>query len=207
MEKAIDEELARYLAEGPTAQEVQRVRTQYLANFVRGVDRVGGFGGKSDVLAMSQVYLGDAAAYQVKLRREREATPAKVQAAAKRWLSDGEYVAEVFPFGDPQASTTAADRKQPPATAQPPELRLPKLERATLSNGLKVVLAERHEIPLVNFSLLVDSGYAADQGVPSGPGPPGAPAPRRWFRNCSTRAPRRARRSRSASNWRSSAPA
>jgi zinc protease len=117
VEKAIDEELARFLAEGPTAQEVQRVRTQYLANFVRGVDRVGGFGGKSDVLAMSQVYLGDAAAYQVKLRREREATPAKVQAAAKRWLSDGEYVAEVFPFGDPQASTTAADRKQPPATS------------------------------------------------------------------------------------------
>jgi zinc protease len=168
VEKTIDEELARFLAEGPTAQEVQRVRTQYLANFVRGVDRVGGFGGTSDVLAMSQAYLGDPAAYQVKLRREREATPAKVQAAAQRWLSDGEYVAEVFPFGDPQASATAVDRKQPPAIAQPPELRLPKLERTTLSGGLKVVLAERHEIPLVNFSLLVDSGYAADQFA--GPG-------------------------------------
>jgi zinc protease len=127
------------------------------------VDRVGGFGGTSDVLAMSQAYLGDPAAYQVKLRREREATPAKVQAAAQRWLSDGEYVAEVFPFGDPHASTTAVDRKQPPVTGPPPELRLPKLERTTLSGGLKVVLAERHEIPLVNFSLLVDSGYAADQ--------------------------------------------
>jgi zinc protease len=171
VEKAIDEELARFLAEGPTAQEVQRVRTQYLANFVRGVDRIGGFGGTSDVLAMSQAYLGDPAAYKVKLAREREATPAKVQAAAKRWLSDGEYVAEVFPFGDPQASTTAADRKQPPATGQPPELRLPKLERTTLSNGLKVVLAERHEIPLVSLSLLVDSGYAADQFA----GPTGRP--------------------------------
>jgi zinc protease len=175
VEKAIDEEMARFLAEGPTTQEVQRVRTQYLANFVRGVDRIGGFGGKSDVLAMSQVYLGDAGAYQVKLRREREATPAKVQAAAKRWLSDGEYVSEVFPFGDPQASTTTADRNQPPAIAQPPELRLPRLERTTLSNGLKVVLAERHEIPLVSFSLLVDSGYAADQGVPTGPGLTGHP--------------------------------
>jgi zinc protease len=117
---------------------------------------------------MSQAYLGDPAAYQIKLRREREATPAKVQAAAKRWLSDGEYVAEVFPFGDPQASTAAVDRNQPPTTGQPPELRLPKLERTTLSGGLKVVLAERHEIPLVNFSLLVDSGYAADQFA--GPG-------------------------------------
>jgi zinc protease len=163
VEKAVDEELARFLGQGPTAQEVQRVRTQYLANFVRGVDRVGGFGGTSDVLAMSQVYLGDPAAYQVKLRREREATPAKVQAAAQRWLSDGEYVAQVFPFGDPQASATAVDRTHPPATAQPPELRLPTLERAALANGLKIVLAERHEIPLVSFSLLLDSGYAADQ--------------------------------------------
>jgi zinc protease len=113
----------------------------------------------------------------VKLAREREATPAKIQAAAKRWLSDGEYVSEVFPFGDPQAATAAADRKQPPPNGQPPELRLPKLERATLSNGLKVVLAERHEIPLVSFSLLVDSGYAADQEVPSGPGLGPTPRP------------------------------
>jgi zinc protease len=163
VEKAIDEELARFLAEGPTAQEVARVRTQYLANFTRGVDRIGGFGGKSDVLAMSQVFLGDPAGYKLKLARERQATPAQIQAAAKRWLSDGEYMLEVHPFGDPKVSTTPADRNQAPATAQPPELKLPKLERTTLSNGLKLVLAERHEIPLVNFDLLVDSGYAADQ--------------------------------------------
>jgi zinc protease len=163
LEKAIDEEMAKFIAGGPTAQEVQRVRTQYLANFARGADRVGGFGGKSDVLAQSQVFLGDPAAYKIKLAREREATPAKLQAAARRWLTDGEYMLEVFPFGDPKASTTSADRNAPPANGQPPALRLPKLERITLANGLKVVLAERHEIPVVNFGLMVDSGYAADQ--------------------------------------------
>jgi zinc protease len=42
-------------------------------------------------------------------------------------------------------------------------LKLPKLQRATLSNGLKVILAERHDVPLVNFWLVVDAGYAADQ--------------------------------------------
>ena len=163
VEKALDEEMAKFLSGGPTELEVQRVRTQYLANFARRVDRIGGFGGKSDVLAQSAVYLGDPAGYQVKLAREREATPARLQAAATRWLSDGEYILQVFPFGDPRASTTAADRNQPPATGQPPELRLPKLERTTLANGLKVVLAERHEIPLVNMELLVDAGFAADQ--------------------------------------------
>ncbi len=165
LEKAIGEEMARFLEGGPTEQEVQRVRTQYLANFIRRADRIGGFGGKSDVLAQSAVFLGDPAAYKIRLRREREATAAKLQAASKRWLSDGEYVLEVLPFGDPKAGTTAADRNQPPATAEPAEPRLPKLERITLSNGLKIVLAERHEIPMVHFDLLVDSGYAADQSA------------------------------------------
>jgi zinc protease len=41
-------------------------------------------------------------------------------------------------------------------------LKLPPLERATLSNGLKVVLAERHNAPLVGMTLIVDAGYAAD---------------------------------------------
>ncbi len=163
VEKALDEELARFLAEGPTAQEVARVRTQYLANFTRGVDRIGGFGGKSDVLANAQAFLGDPAGYKIKLAREQSATPAQIQAAAKRWLSDGEYILEVHPFGDPRVSDTPADRNAPPATLQPPELKLPKLERTTLANGMKLILAERHEIPLVNFRLMIDSGYAADQ--------------------------------------------
>ncbi len=165
VEKAIDEEMAKYLSAGggPTEKEVQRVRTQYLANFARGADRIGGFGGKSDVLAWSQVYMGDPAAYKLKLTRERQATPAKLRATAERWLKDGEYTLEVFPFGDPKVSATSTDRNAPPASGEPPALKLPKLERITLANGLKVVLAERHEIPVVNFGLMIDSGYAADQ--------------------------------------------
>ncbi len=163
VEKAIAEEMARFLEGGPTESEVARVRTQHLAGFIRGVDRIGGFGGKSDVLAMNQVFLGDPAAYKVTLRRVREAAPANLHAAARRWLADGMYALEVRPFGDPQKSTATVDRGKAPETGQPPELRLPKLERFTLANGLKVVLAERHEIPLVNFGLLVDSGWAADQ--------------------------------------------
>src|SRR5207248_1695773 len=51
---AIDQELARFLQSGPSATELDRVKTQFAANLVRGLDRVGGFGGKSDVLARGQ---------------------------------------------------------------------------------------------------------------------------------------------------------
>jgi zinc protease len=34
-----------------------------------------------------------------------------------------------------------------------------------LSNGLKIMLAERHAIPVMHLSLMIDAGYASDQGV------------------------------------------
>ena len=121
VETALDEEMARFLASGPTAEEVRRVRTQYLANFARGVDRIGGFGGKSDVLAMSQVFLGDPGAYKVKLARERSATPDRIQAAARRWLADGNICAGSTAFRELEISTAKADRTSPPQPGMPPD--------------------------------------------------------------------------------------
>jgi zinc protease len=43
------------------------------------------------------------------------------------------------------------------------EAKFPKIERTTLSNVLKVILTERSSVPVVNFSLQVDAGFAADQ--------------------------------------------
>ncbi|MGB2645287.1 MAG: pitrilysin family protein [Candidatus Acidiferrum sp.] len=165
VEKELDEELARFMKDGPTAEELARVKAQNEANFVRGIERIGGFGGKSDRLAQSQVFLGSPDAYKVSLKRVREATAEDLKAAANRWLSDGVYVLDVLPFPDYKVAANGADRSKPPEIGTPPELKLPKLQHATLSNGLKVILAERHEIPLVDFWLNVDAGYAADQSA------------------------------------------
>jgi zinc protease len=163
VEKETDEELARFLKDGPTAEELQRVKTQYEAEFIRGIERIGGFGGKSDRLATNQVFRGSPDAYKITLKRVREATPEDLKAAANRWLSDGVYILEVYPFPEYKTASTGADRSKAPEPGTPPELKLPKLQRATLANGLKVILAERHEIPLVNFWLETDAGFAADQ--------------------------------------------
>jgi zinc protease len=163
VEKELDEELARFLKDGPTAEELARVKAQHEASFVRGIERIGGFGGKSDRLAMSQVFLGRPDAYKISLKRFQNATAEDLKAAANRWLTDGVYALEVLPFPDYKEASTGADRTKPPTIGPPPELKLPKLQHATLSNGLKVILAERHEIPLVNFWLSLDAGYAADQ--------------------------------------------
>lgn len=162
VEQAVDEELKKFLEQGPTPEEVERVRTRHFANFLRGVERVGGFGGKSDVLARGQVFGGDPASYKQTLDRVAKVTAADLKAAANRWLADGVYALEVHPFPKLKNAPKDVDRSKVPEAGAPPELKLPPLERMTLSNGLKVVLAQRHELPLVNFRLLVDSGFSAD---------------------------------------------
>ena len=69
---------------------------------------------------------------------------------------------EVLPFPDYKAVASNLDRSKPPAITGTAELKLPKLQRTTLSNGLKVILAERHEIPVVNFWMAEDAGFATD---------------------------------------------
>jgi zinc protease len=168
VEKELDEELARFIKNGPTPEEMQRVKAQYQANFIRGIVRIGGFGGKSDRLAQSQVFRGSPDAYKISLKRAQEATAEDLRAAAQKWLSDGVYILEVNPFPEYKTASAGADRSKAPDIGTPPELILPKLQRATLSNGLKVILAERHEVPLVNFTLASDAGFASDASATPG---------------------------------------
>jgi len=75
----------------------------------------------------------------------------------------------VLPF--PSFSTAATDtslRKTMPKPESPPVASFPPMQRATLSNGMKIILAERHSLPIVNLSLLFDAGYASDP--PAAPG-------------------------------------
>jgi zinc protease len=168
VEKELDEELARFIKSGPTPDEMQRIKTQYQANFIRGIERIGGFGGKSDRLAQSQVFRGSPDAYKISLQRVHLATAEDLRAAAQRWLSDGVYILQVDPFPDYKTASAGADRSKAPDTGTPPELKLPKLQRTTLSNGLKVILAERHEVPLVDFTLASDAGFASDASTSPG---------------------------------------
>ncbi len=164
VEKAIDEELARFLDEGATTRELDRIRTQSYAGFVRGIERIGGFGGKSDILASSQTYVGSPHAYRQRLRNLEEATASDLRETARTWLSDGVYALEVLPFIDAkQLSDPVVDRSRLPDLGPAHELKLPRIHEDRLSNGLKILIAERHEIPVVNFWLDVDAGYAADQ--------------------------------------------
>jgi zinc protease len=162
VEKVLDEEMAEFLRTGPTPAELERVKTAAYASFVRGLERIDGSGGKSYILAESQVFGGSPDFYKTRLKWAQDATPKDIQAAAKQWLSDGVFVVDVQPTPEYKVASTGADRSKLPGIGTPPELKLPPLERFTLSNGLKVALAERHNAPVVDLTLIIDAGYAAD---------------------------------------------
>ena len=185
VEAIIDEELNKLIAEGPTAEELARAKTSYESNFIRGIERIGGFGGKADVLASCAIYENNPGCFRESLKAVASATPAQVRAAASKWLNKPSHVFTVkpgarkdlpedpagtpAPFALPKpdakykTAASAVDRKAGvPMPASFPDLKFPTQQRATLSNGTTVILAERHDIPVVQMDYQFAGGYSAD---------------------------------------------
>ena len=169
VERAADEELARFLKDGPTQDELDRARTQYMANLIRGLEEIGGFSGKAQLLAQNATFAGDASFYQTSMRRMNEATPAQVRDAARRWFGAGSFTLEVLPFGEYSANADGADRSNgPPMPDSFPEVAFDDFERGFLENGMEVLVATRSAVPVVEMQLLLDAGYAADANAKLG---------------------------------------
>ena len=168
VEAAADEELQKFLKYGPTETELQLAKTQIFGQYARIMERIGGFGGKSDILASCQTYAGDPDCYKTYLKRVQAATPASVKKVANDWLSDGDYILQVHPYPTDLKTTAPIDRSKLPALGSAESLKLPPMQKATLSNGLKIVLAERHTAPVVNFAMLVNAGYSSDSTATPG---------------------------------------
>lgn len=187
VEAIIDEEVARLVANGPTADELSRAKTAFRAGFVRGIERIGGFGGKADALAECAVFEGDPGCFRTSLATIENANADQVKAIGGKWLGKGSHTIVVepgervaleelpsgtpapfqVPLVDPKYTTTPSqvDRSAGvPVTKTFPELKFPVLQRATLKNGSQLILAERHDIPVVQFSYEFSGGFTADQG-------------------------------------------
>ena len=167
-ERELDMVMRELLDKGPTAAELMRARTSLLAGFSRGIERLGGMGGRSDVLAEAMTYGGSPDSYLDSLEVIGTATPAQVKSAGDKWLRANHYTMTVKPFAKLAATRKDIDRKVLPVLGDAPEVKFPEMQRTTLSNGLKVILMERHSAPIVNMMLAVDAGVASDSKAKSG---------------------------------------
>jgi predicted Zn-dependent peptidase len=162
VEAILDEELAHLLAEGPSADELARAKTAFRADFVRALEAIDG---KAWALAECALYTGAPDCYRESLARIERATGAQLRELGQRWLARGAHTLLVLPQPGYASAPRRADRDAGlPAVDAFPDARFPGFARARLDNGLTLLVAERHEIPVVQFSLQFDAGYAADQG-------------------------------------------
>lgn len=60
------------------------------------------------------------------------------------------------------SSAQTPDRSTAPRPGAAPSLRLPVIQKQLLGNGLRVLLVEHHEVPIVQVNLLFRSGSSAD---------------------------------------------
>lgn len=165
----IEQELRSFLKDGPGEDELERAKTGIIAGLIKGLERVGGFHGKAALLAQGELYDSNPEFYKTALSWISHATTTEVRAAAQRWLSDGSYQLDILPSDEHRVSQSAVDRSAGlPPVGDLPDLRFPDVQRTTLRNGMRVVLAERTEIPVVSLSLQFDAGFAADSGLNPG---------------------------------------
>ena len=163
IEAAVCAELARLRDKGVTKDELALARIRYEAGFVRGLQRIGGFGGKADRLNRYNVYVGDPGYLERDLARYRRAEVRDLTYHIRTYLGrDNRAVLHIVPQGSLNATEVDFDRTVKPSSSGPVDFTPPEVQTATLDNGLRVLLVEKHELPLVEVRLSVLAGWSAD---------------------------------------------
>ena len=163
VEREMEGVIEQFLARGPSNGELSRAKTSIKAGILRGLEKVGGFGGKAGTLAEGALYAGDPGFITTQLDWLDAATPRDVLRAARDVMTAGYYQINILPYPEYSTTESTIDRTAGiPAVNTSPDLTFPAIETAALSNGMSVVLAERSAVPVVEISVQFDAGYAAD---------------------------------------------
>ena len=163
VENVIDATLEKYLKTGPNSKLFKNTKTSTIAGLTNGLQRIGGFGGKSDILATYQTLYGDAGAFRKILEMYLDTSANEVKAASNKWLSSGDYVLTIVPAAKTSVVESTIDRsKGIPYPTEKLSYSFPKIQSAVLNNGSKLVLAERNDLPLVQLEIVFNNGYAVE---------------------------------------------
>jgi len=174
--KLADVEIARMKAEGPTADEVRKAKNSDESALILGLQAPGR---KADFLNQMNVEYGDPLAYKKEMTKLFAVTAEDVKRVANKYLTADRVRLDVTPGPptprDPETpvdkskqaaleSPPAAavkdgfDRSEMPRVGPAPQYTPPSVTRRKLSNGLEVLVAERHELPILSLHLVVKGG-------------------------------------------------
>ncbi len=181
--KIADGEIARIIAEGPTADEVTKAQNGEEADLIKGLQSAHG---KAEFLHSNNFYDGDPLAYKKEMQDLFKVTPADVQRVAKKYLTANRVRLDVIPGPPTERAPEAVvdksqqaalpdlkvtevrdtfDRTKQPEAGPTPKFSPPDVKRVKLANGMDALVAERHQLPILTVSLVAKGG---DVNVPTG---------------------------------------
>lgn len=154
----VDATLAEYLAQGPDPQLLENAKLAINMTMLGALESTSAVG---NILAEGYLYSSDPLFINRELEWLNAATSEELRQIANRWLSRGHYQLTVLPFPDYVEGEQLADRSAIPSVTASSKIVFPPIEEKMLSNGIKLVVARRGSIPLVNVSINVETGAMA----------------------------------------------
>lgn len=167
LEGLVAQEIAKLAATGPSAAELDRAKNKLETQFIAGLERIGGFGGKADLLNQYNTFLGDPGRFSWDLSRWRGVTPASLQKAVARYLDTDKRLSLRFrPEGSTRPTSAEPDRAVAPAVGAERRFVAPQVATRRLANGMEVFIVERRDLPKVAVQFATRAGVVADpQGL------------------------------------------
>ncbi|MBI4347627.1 MAG: insulinase family protein [Elusimicrobia bacterium] len=169
---AVDSVLERIAREGPTEAELSAAKAQNERGWLDGLQSLLG---RAKTLGMYAALTGEPKSIGRDLSAMLSVTAGDIQAAAARWMTGAHRVlvnivpaphtAASAPVEAPPVPAEAprAPGEAPPAVGRAVPAPLPKLERFTLKNGLKVIFVRDERLPLVEARLSLPAGRTAER--------------------------------------------
>ena len=154
----VDEVIAEYLASGPDEQIVENAKLA-VKMYILGALETGAQIGR--MLVEGELFSDDPLFINTELEWLNDATGDELRQVANRWLTRGYYQLTVEPFPEYQSVDATVDRSSIPTVTAKSDINFPDIETATLRNGIKLVVANRGSIPLVDVSIRVETGATA----------------------------------------------
>ena len=164
-EAALQAVLTRFLADGPTAEELERVKIGAYGDNVRSLESLYV---RAMMLSGGAIFDNNPGQFEIDQAQFAAVGAADVRTAAREWLDRPNYRLSVVPQAQFAAGPDQADRSQLPVLGPMPDLTLPPVREGRLSNGIRVVHSHREGTPTVDMVMTFNAGSAADQGAKPG---------------------------------------
>ena len=163
IETVIDAELARIAQDGATDEELTRAKTKWEHDFISGLERIGGFGGKADRLNHYNIFLGEPGMFDRDLDRYRSVTSRDLQRVASQWLApEHRLIVRFLADAHRTAAAPAIDRAKAPNLGADRPFVAPRVEQDRLSNGMELFVVTRSDLPKVAATLVTRGGVVDD---------------------------------------------